>query len=80
MEAKQMFEELGYIEKQNDETFINYENTIGVMSTVSFNTKHKGYLVAEYNKTKELFETKAVTTALHKAITKQLKELGWLND
>lgn len=80
MKAKQMFEALGFIEWQNDKTFIVYKNTSEPESIVSFRIPRRTYNVSQFYKEEEMYVWKSVGMALHKAITQQLKELGWLND
>lgn len=89
MSAKEMFEELGYIqvdtskngygaliEYERDETYIDdYESQIeyGTLNTIYF-YKNKTYRIEMQSDddNEELINMK-----LHKAINKQIEELGW---
>lgn len=66
MTAKEMFEELGY-EAESDDDIIHYKNDL---DNVMFYIDHEEY-------TNDVF---CVDSKLHKAITQQMSELGWLDD
>lgn len=66
MTAKEMFEELGY-EAESDDEIIHYKNDL---DNVMFYIDHEEY-------TNDVFY---VDSKLHKAITQQMSELGWLDD
>jgi len=82
MEAKEMFEMLDYKETKNDKTCIEYKNDShgdGDYEYVKFNHMWKRYEHGYYDGYEE--KRKKPTTCeveLHKAITQQMKELGWL--
>lgn len=80
MEANKMFEELGFIREEEEKTCMLYKNTWQPETLVSFYLENKRYSVSEYEYMSGEYTWKSITIALHKAITQQLKELGWLND
>lgn len=82
MTAKEMFEWLGYKQTINRDDLIKYiddSHGDGDYAYVSFNRKWKEYEVGYYDG----YETKtehptSVSITEHEAITKQMKELGWI--
>jgi len=82
MTAKEMFEALGYKQTTNNDNLIEYiddSHGDGDYKYVSFNHMWKVYEVGYYDG----FETKRkkasrVFIEEHEAITKQMKELGWI--
>lgn len=68
MTAKEMFEELGY-EYERNEYSINCETGSG---GVHFNLEYKHYTIEDSVSILKL------DIDLHKAITKQMQELGWI--
>lgn len=78
MTAKEMFEELGYTcEKSNGEV-ISYryytENKISYIHDIDFLLDVEKYCTIEH--LGEVY----ISVELHKAITKQMEELGWLDE
>lgn len=67
--AKEMFEELGYL-KSTTNNLIEYQNEYRDEEYVDFYRKEKYYNCGLY----------LVDMPLHKAIQKQLEELGWLDE
>lgn len=82
MTAQEMFEELGYKYTRKCYSMycdlIVYTNTYYVSKEckieVSFDLTLKEYSVIEN------YRSALIDTKLHKAITKQIEELGWLDD
>lgn len=72
MTAKEMFEEIGYEIIQSDENKINYSNG---NFYIEFDLKYREYMSCSYND-----DLLPITLEEHKAITQQMKELGWLDD
>lgn len=85
MTAKEMFEELGYelYECEADEEYITYvKRWVNVWwdKVVSFDLKRKYYNVRTADKkTYKVLESivSEIDMHLHKAIQKQIEELGW---
>ena len=82
MTAKEMFEALDYKQTINNDNLIKYKDDShgdGDYVYVSFNHMWKQYEVGYYDgyetKTKQPTE---VTIKEHEAITKKMKELGWI--
>jgi len=82
MNAKEMFEELGYEQIINNDSLIEYKDYShgdGDYAYVSFIRMWKEYEVGYYddyeNKRRE---PTVVSIEEHKAITQQMKELGWI--
>ena len=78
MSAKEMFEELGYIESENNNKGITYNYNFTDYSTYSF---------IHFNKKDEKIEMESnvingydITLQELKAINKQVEELGWNNE
>ena len=82
MTSKEMFEELGYRQTRNDNVFIEYQDDShgdGDYKYIRFTLLWKKYEVGYY----EAYETKRYKASMvfideHEAITKQMKELGWI--
>lgn len=82
MNAKEMFEALGYEQTTNSDKAIEYTDDShgdGDYKYVSFNRMWKEYEVGYFDgydaKRKEPID---VSIEEHEAITEQMKELGWL--
>lgn len=72
MTAREMFEKLGYEQiTLNDEQII-YASKNSPTIYITFDKIYRSYIV-EYNHLSEF-----VTPIEHKAITKQMEELGWI--
>lgn len=69
--AREMFEDLGYELKVNDEYAIVFERKKGD-EIIEFNKKIETYYAQEYH------EPMDIDVKTHKAIYTQMKELGWL--
>ena len=82
MTAKEMFEALGYEQTTNSNNLIEYTDDShgdGDYAYVRFNRMWKEYEVGYFDG----YETKTdlvtvVSIKEHEAITKQMKELGWI--
>ena len=82
MTAKEMFEALGYEQVTNNDNFIEYMDDShgdGDYTYITFSRMWKEYEVGYYDG----YETKRrepmkVSIKEHEAITKQMKELGWI--
>ena len=82
MTSKEMFEALGYKQTRNDNVFIEYQDDShgdGDYKYIWFNHMWKKYEVGYY----DAVETKRYKASMvfideHEAITKQMKELGWI--
>ena len=82
MTAKEMFEALGYEQTINSDTLIEYNDDShgdGDYAYVIFNRMWKEYEVGYFDgyETKTI-EPMVVSIKKHEAITKQMKELGWI--
>ena len=84
MTAKEMFEELGYEQTMNIDGLIEYidyidynHNEIGYIY-IRFDLFWKSYEVGYFDGKTKTEKAIVATTAEHKAITKQMKELGWI--
>ena len=80
MKAKEMFKSLGYKQTINSDNFIDYINDShgdGDFKYVSFRCMLKEYQVSYYDGYETLTPT-VVSIKEHEAITKQMKELGWI--
>ena len=78
MNAKEMFEALGYKEKPKNGNWLRFkEERQFRTNTISFDLQGKSYST---HATDEFGDTVyfGVTNELHLAITQQMKELGWL--
>lgn len=75
MEAKEMFEELGYELKKCDDKEIWYlnENTIPVKTNVTFIIPNKYFCIYKQDICNPCIDLK-----LLQAINKQIEELGWI--
>lgn len=80
MTAKEMFEKLGYKLRQNDNFFIQYNNFFDDDATISFCKIDKKYTCFYGEYEEEDVDLREITIEEHKAITQQLKELGWLDE
>ncbi len=82
MSAKEMFEELDFTLIKNNEMILEYENPYN--ETIYFDKNEKYY--SSYCRNNEhdfdvyADEAIIINMKLHKAINKQIEELGWLND
>ena len=75
MTAKEMFEALGYKETMNNKNLIEYKNDRSE-TYVSFNRMWETYEAGFYDGYEVLpFD---VSIEEHEAITKKMKELGWI--
>ena len=74
MSAKEMFEELGYKQWDNNNYRIYYDTTKGVScGSRGLEFIHKSKKIVPYNRVQ-------IDMKLLKAINQQVKELGWLDD
>lgn len=83
MTAKEMFEALGYKKTKISVNFIEYiDDSLGYgdYKYVSFHRNWKEYEVGYYYDGYEIKTRKPSKVSIkeHEAITKQMKELGWL--
>lgn len=84
MSAKEMFEELGFKYEYHENKSINAEDTITYHKDnlhIQFNLISKCIIVQ--NDTSPMFYGVGIffiNNKLHKAINKQVEELGWNND
>ena len=81
MTAKEMFEKLGYEQITNNDNLIKYKNDSlgdGDYTYVSFNRIYTEYEVGYYDGYNKTRNPLWVSIQEYKAITKQLKELGWI--
>ena len=83
MTAKEMFKALGYGQVTNNDNFIEYMDDShgdGDYTYITFRRMWKEYEVGYYDgyetKTREPMK---VSIKEHEAITKQMKELGWID-
>jgi hypothetical protein len=74
MNAKEMFEKLGYNQELDGNEYIKYAKGSELDQEIMFNLSDKHYLCMDY------ITALTISIELHKAITRQLKELGWLDD
>ena len=78
MTAKEMFEKLGYTCVKTNSEVIAYryytENKISYIHDIDFWLRIKEYCSIEY------LDGVYFSVELHKAITKQMEELGWLEE
>ncbi len=72
MTAREMFKELDFIIDDETSIRIEYENDYDSNEYIFFDKKDKDYIVSE--------EIRYISVDLHKAITQQMKELGWLDE
>lgn len=92
MSAKEMFEELGFKEYSNDNITISYkykanrENTNYMIvfyfsdNTYQVFTQSYSSRLLKEKKYLPIYEPCRINKKLHDAITKQLEELGWLDE
>jgi len=82
MTAKEMFEALGYEQTTNNDNLIEYRDDShgdGDYAYVCFNFMWKEYEVGYYDGyVTKTNEPMYVSIKEHEAITKQMKELGWI--
>ena len=80
MTAKEKFEQLGYIQIENNEEEIKYRREcLGQASDyIYFELRHKRY--GAYFRELGYFMCLSISLEEYKAITQQLKELGWLDE
>ena len=73
MTAKEMFEQLGYIERPNNEYDTDAE--------LIYDTQKRFYHSIYFDKDKTIdISSSTITLDLLKAINKQIEELGWLDE
>ncbi len=81
MTAKEIFEELGYVQTMNIDGLIEYidyiHNEIGYIY-IRFDLFWESYEVGYFDGKTKTEKAIVTTTAEHNAITKQMKELGWI--
>ena len=70
--AREMFSELGYECNKYDNIIEYFTKSKGWYCYVTFDLAHEEYFVNENN------DFGYVDAKLHRAITKQMEELGWL--
>ncbi len=76
MTAKEMFEELGYTREKSNDVIITYRYYIDDKKAY---VREIDFLLAVQNYcTMNALGCLFINTKLHKAITKQMEELGWL--
>lgn len=92
MKAKEMFEELGFIEYSNDNISMSYrykanrENTNYMIvfyfsdNTYQVFTQSYSSRLLKEKKYLPIYEPYRISKKLHKAINKQIEELGWNNE
>lgn len=81
MSAKEMFEEMNYIQKINNERYIIYEHKSDTRFTIRFDKKYREIQITRKSFT--IFNrTSLIGLYLDdiQAINKQLEELGWLDE
>ena len=81
MTAKEMFEKLGYVQTVNSDgliEYINYNHTAIGYIYVRFDLYWKSYEVGYFGDETKIERAVVATTAEHKAIIQQVKELGWI--
>ena len=71
MIAKKMFKILGY-EYADNNALISYDNPS--LNIITFDLKYKTYYTQL-----DISEHMDISPSVHKAITQQMKELGWLD-
>ena len=87
MTAKEMFEELGYKIAVKDDEVLMYSQELGngtkfiyfrlIYKAISeYHLGYGGYVLYDSNSKVQI----TFTAIEHKAITQQMKELGWLDD
>ena len=78
MTAKKLFETLGYKQTKNDDNLIEYiaHNRDNGLVYIRFDILLKGYEVGYFNGYIPITTITSITE--HNAITKQMKELGWI--
>lgn len=74
MTAKQMFKEIGYELIEYTPNKIEYVFRGFIETIISFDIEEKIYHVST------LGRASAISPNIHKTITQQMKELGWLDD
>lgn len=79
MKAKEMFEKLGYHLRLSDSSTLMYsDNCDSCYEEIIFYLNNKTYSSIFFDE--EEIDNRYITIEEHKAITQQLKELGWLDD
>jgi hypothetical protein len=78
MNARKMFEELGYEIYEEDKFDLVYSNCYTYIKFDKANEEYTQFDNLELNH--EIGYICAFTTKEHQAITQQMKELGWLDD
>jgi len=78
MNAKKMFEEIGYVERQYKDMIIYQKmETEKEIKQIGFSNRYKEY-IAEHNNDSIIKNTAMlIDVKTHKAITKKISELGW---
>lgn len=80
MSAKEMFEKLGFEQTENDDNFIEYQRDDGDQhAEITFSLKDKTFR-AIYGRYEFGMTFHYVTSDELKAINKQVKELGWIEE
>lgn len=81
MTAKEMFEKLGFIQGYENKAVISYRLfcKYELMAEITFLIPDKRYFIT---RNKEYYDNSLIVfePEIHKAIHKQLEELGWLED
>lgn len=81
MSAKEMFEKLGYFEKEHTKSYLRYKTLVDCYhgESIDFDLKNKRFRLT--NKTSQgNIHFKYGTMEEFKAIQQQIKELGWESD
>ena len=78
MTAKEMFEELGYIQSANDDYEIVYNYDFSDFDTYSYICFNKNDEKIEMEN--NIIVGSDITISVLKAINKQIEELGWINE
>ena len=78
MSAKEMFEELGFVQLRTDDEEYNEFYTLYAKNfiKIEFSKVCKNYIAWDSGQ----MEIVKISFELHKAIHRQLKELGWIED
>ena len=77
-EAKDFFEDLGYMETRNDEDYVVYSKEIkkGVFKNVTFSRQHESFVVEFEGVDMEV--APMIDMKLMQVIYKKVQELGWV--
>ncbi len=75
--AKEMFEELGYIQDGEDSNGIDYKKSISKDEYYIFEFDIKQKMFSKYKKRNDTIRDLFITFEEFKAIQKQIEELGW---